>query len=98
MAIQTENISYIKPDNNHKLNQSVILKAERSQGQLFQKQDKVYNGPRDILFNEKSTKNSLTRTHFSIHPLISRYEIYKYFLKISLMLYYYDTKYDSTFL
>ena len=42
----------------------------------------------------KVPKNTLIRTHFSIHTLISRCKIYKYFLKISLMLYYYDTKYD----
>ena len=51
--------------------------------ELHAKQDKVYNGPRDILFNEnllirdydKSTKNSLIRTHFLIHNLTSSCKI-----------------------
>ena len=49
-----------------------------TQVQKYNKQEKVYNGPKNILFHDnlmivtKSTKSSLIRTYFLIKPLISR--------------------------
>ena len=60
-----------------------------SENNFLVKQDKVYNGPQDILFNEnlmietKGTKNSLIKTYFLINPLISRCENLKILSKNS---------------